>query len=160
MTAQQSRLYFEIQRTAHALKQAADAEMLEKAGVSTAQAAVLVMVAHKGAARQNEIAERLEQREAAVTQMVSRLIHKGLLQRERSEDDKRAWCISLTEKGRKCVQGAQAAMGGINAHLDRALAGETAQNFAGMLRIIRSEFSSETKALSDRKAMTGDQLDQ
>ncbi len=137
MSAQETRIYFELQRTAHLLKVTADDAMIAHAGVTTAQAAVLVLIAAKETARQNELAAALGQKEAAMTQMVAKLIERGLAKRTRDAADRRAWSLTLTAKGARAARAAQAAMAEINARLDGALTKPQMARLAKSLSAIR-----------------------
>ena len=49
--------------------------------------------------RMGEIAEHLGVGQSAVTPIVDRLESQGLVQRRRSDQDRRVWLVELTEKG-------------------------------------------------------------
>lgn len=121
MSARESRLYFRIQQVAGLLRQTADAELLEAAGITTAQAAILEVVAMKGGCTQKEAAVALNQREAAVTQMVARLQASELLTRRRSPQDRRQWRLALSEKGEAARQSAASAFAKTNERLDEVI---------------------------------------
>ena len=96
MTAASLRLYARLQSAAHLVKKAADRALIDAAGVTTAQAAVLAVVAaaEKSDATgptQKTVAAALALNESAMTAMVSRLIVLHYLKRERNRDDRRAW---------------------------------------------------------------------
>ncbi|HKK53264.1 MAG TPA: MarR family transcriptional regulator [Myxococcota bacterium] len=117
MSASRARLYHRLQIAAHRLRRRADGALLEAAGVTTAQAAVLSLVADRGSCSQREIAQALGQQESAMTAMVRRLIEAGLIVRIRDERDGRAWRLSLTPEGRTALEAAR----GPFAEIDRAL---------------------------------------
>lgn len=121
MSARRNRLYFHLQRTAAHLKAVADRVMLDAADITTAQAAVLALVQSGGPLKQNTLATALEQKEAAVTQMVSKLEQRRLLTRRRSNDDQRAWDVEITGSGIKSLSLAKNAFSRINRKLDSAL---------------------------------------
>ena len=121
MNAHKARLYFSLQRTATELKAAADRALTEAASITTSQAAVLAAVKDQGPVRQNALAEMLEQNEAAITQMLSKLESRGLVARHRSSDDQRAWDVEISEKGLDALSAAGPAFAEINALLDAAL---------------------------------------
>ncbi len=141
MSARESRLYFQLQRTAAVLKQAADDCLLDAASITTAQAAVLNVVALGSAVHQNEIAEILDQKESAVTQMVAKLEERGLLSRERSSRDRRAWEVAITQQGRTATQKAGLAFDSINARLDAVLNGDDQELLVDQLKAIRKALS-------------------
>ena len=55
----------------------------------------------EGKLTQKEIARRLEVSAQAVSETVKILEERGLIRKEKSESDRRAWCISITPKGEK-----------------------------------------------------------
>lgn len=136
MQAQKARLYFELQRSVDALKQAADHALIEAAGITTAQSAVIGLIIENGPLRQNQIAALLEQKEAAVTQMIAKLSARGLVARTRSEKDARAWQVALTEDGKRAAAKARQAFQEINRLLDTEF-GDVALDFAGRLQGVR-----------------------
>ena len=68
MSASKSRLYHRLQLAAHRLQKSADRAVLAAAEITTAQAAVLMLVAG-GANSQREVATQLGLNESAVTAM-------------------------------------------------------------------------------------------
>ncbi len=127
MTAHRNRLYFHLQRTAAHLKAVADRIMLDAADITTSQAAILALIESQGPLKQNTLAKALEQKEAAVTQMVSKLEQRDLLVRRRSVGDQRAWDVEITKAGANALSQAKGEFSRINRLLDSAL--ETDQHF-------------------------------
>jgi len=122
VSAGEHRLYFLLQVAAHRLRTDADNALLEAAGVTTAQAAVLRLVAETENPTQRQIADLLRQNESALTATVARLQKAGLLERARSTRDRRAWTLALTDKGRRALDAVAEPFAGINSRLDRAVA--------------------------------------
>lgn len=56
-----------------------------------------------GSCRMGELAEHLGVGQSAVTPLVDRLEAQGVVQRRRSEKDRRVWLVALTEKGEAVV---------------------------------------------------------
>ena len=56
-----------------------------------------------GACRMGEIAEHLGVGQSAVTPLVDRLEAQGVVQRRRSDEDRRVWLVALTDKGEGVV---------------------------------------------------------
>jgi len=121
MSAKETRLFFDLQRTAGVLKHAADRSLIEAAGVTTAQAAVLGLVSERGPVRQNVLAGALGLNESAMAQMAKKLLERDFLAREREAGDKRAWRLSLTAAGEAAVKAAEARFKQVNAALDAEL---------------------------------------
>lgn len=124
MTAHSSRFYHALQIAAHRLQKRADQALMEAAGISTAQSAVLVFVAGKPGMRQNQVAATLGLNESAVTAMVNRLKSLGLIERRRSLEDSRAWELEVTESGQAALKAIESPFAEINALIDTALGGE------------------------------------
>ena len=121
MDAQQTRLYFHLQRAAGRLKTAADRVMKKSGDITTSQAAVLAIIEELGPLRQNTVAAKLEQNEAAIAQMASKLEQKRLITRRRSSGDQRAWDVEITEEGSRALSKAKRAFALINRKLDSVL---------------------------------------
>lgn len=73
---------------------------LEDLGVTRSQWTAIAVVALRPGATQRIIAERLDMSEASAGRLVDRLCAEGLLERRAKEDDKRAYCVSLTAAAR------------------------------------------------------------
>lgn len=115
------RAYFHLQTVAQRLRTTADRLFIEGAGISTAQAAALTLVASNAGCRQSLIAAQLGQRESAVTAMVGRLEKAGFVERRISENDGRAWELWPTESGTAALQRLDAALATINGYIDEAI---------------------------------------
>jgi DNA-binding MarR family transcriptional regulator len=118
MSASKNRIYFLLQRAAHRLKTEADGSLLEACGLTTAQAAVMTIVAEDGPVTQKHIASALAQRESAITAMASRLVKAGFITKNRSTTDSRAFDLTITEAGETALSATRTAFGEINAKLD------------------------------------------
>ncbi|WP_339796864.1 MarR family winged helix-turn-helix transcriptional regulator [uncultured Hyphomonas sp.] len=140
MTAHSSRFYHALQVAAHRLQKQADLAVSGAAGISSAQSAVLAVIARSPGMRQNEVARTLGLNESAVTAMITRLIGLDLVQRSRSAEDSRAWELSLTDEGTAALSAIETPFAKINTLIDETL-GEDVDEFATLLR-----------ALSDRLA--------
>jgi len=68
-------------------------------GVSSAQAAILIYVAHGRGNRAADIARDYSYDTGSMTRMIDRLVAKGLLRRVRDAGDRRAQRLELTVKG-------------------------------------------------------------
>lgn len=141
MAAQQTRFYHRLQMAAQTLKKAADQQLLQATGISTAQAAVLAIVAEQERVSQRCIAATLNLNESAVTAMVERLMKLGLLQRQRSREDGRMWQLALTDLGRERVQQTSSAFNIINRQIECVLTPEQLTNLAQGLKDLTTNFS-------------------
>jgi DNA-binding MarR family transcriptional regulator len=117
LSASKTRIYFQLQRAAHRLKVEADAVLAEAGGLTTAQAAIMSIIAKDGPVAQKYIAEKLSQRESAITAMAARLLKAGYITKIRSQADARAWELEVTDAGRQALNGMQKQFAKINAKL-------------------------------------------
>jgi len=141
MSAHRYRLYFRLQRTAHILKKAADRRLMEAAGITTAQAAALVVIAgEKNGVTQKHVAQMLGQTESAITAMVARLQKLGYAKRQQHPDDARALMLSVTPKGKEALDAMADPFRGVNRRLDKALGDDSAEEIAAMLDQIADAF--------------------
>ena len=139
MSASKSRLYHRLQLAAHRLQKSADRAVLAAAEITTAQAAVLMLVAG-GAVSQREVATQLGLNESAVTAMARRLLGMGLLERVRDEADARAWQLRLSDEGRAALKRIELPFKRINQTIETVLSPEEITHFADYLRRIAVAF--------------------
>ena len=139
MSASKSRLYHRLQLAAHRLQKSADRAVLAAAEITTAQAAVLMLVA-AGANSQREVATQLGLNESAVTAMARRLLGMGLLERVRDEADARAWQLRLSDEGRAALKRIELPFKRINQTIETVLSPEEITHFADYLRRIAVAF--------------------
>ena len=141
MSAHEERLYFLLQVAAHRLKTEADNVLMDVAGLTTAQVAVLNLIASSTQVRQRDLARRLKQNESAITAMITRLTKADLVARRRSDTDARIWLLELTDNGKKTLKRAEKPFRDINARLDEALGTKATADMAKHLAAITEEFS-------------------
>ena len=146
MTARQHRIYFLLQVAAHRLRTDADSALIEAAGVTAAQAAVLSLVAGADNPTQRGIAAALGQNESAMTATVARLEKAGLLKRTRSTQDRRTWMLALTATGRRALDKVTEPFERINARLDDAIAEIGAGRLADALQAIAGPHKKDAPA--------------
>lgn len=139
MQASKSRLYHRLQLAAHRLQKSADRAVLSAAEITTAQAAVLALVA-RGAVTQREVATRLGLNESALTAMTRRLLGMGLLERVRDETDARAWQLRLSDGGRAALRRVDQPFKRINQTIETVLTPEEITHFADYLQRIAATF--------------------
>jgi DNA-binding MarR family transcriptional regulator len=141
--AAELRFYHRLQLAAHRLHKTADGRVLEAAGVTAAQAAVLAIAAGDATATQRDIAAMLGLNESALTAMAARLIALGLLKRTRSATDGRAWKLSLTEEGHKARRKAKASFSGVNARIEAILSDQEIERLADCLDRLTKGFADQ-----------------
>ena len=142
MSASKHRIYFLLQRAAHRLKTEADSALTEAGGLTTAQAAVMSIIATEGPVSQKHIADTLAQRESAITAMASRLLRSGYITKERSPKDARAWELQATEIGQLAMAKMHMPFNEINAKLDAAIDAAEMDKFAENLATVIDKFTN------------------
>ena len=75
-------------------------------GIDGRELAVLALLGAAVPMSQHEAAEELGVDRTTMVALVDTLEHKGLVERHRSESDRRKNIVELTPAGRKCLQGA------------------------------------------------------
>ncbi|MBS0335562.1 MAG: winged helix DNA-binding protein [Proteobacteria bacterium] len=91
---------FQITRLRSAVFAAVDREVAPW-GVSSAQAAILIYIAHGRGNRAADIARDYSYDTGSMTRMIDRLVKKGLMRRVRDAADRRSVRLELTSKGDK-----------------------------------------------------------
>lgn len=79
-------------------------ELARAAGLTAVQIRVLQIVEETGHATSKEISRRMGVAQATMTALVDRLAAKGMVERRRSESDRRQTNIFITEEGRAAVK--------------------------------------------------------
>lgn len=79
-------------------------ELAKAAGLTAVQIRVLQIVDENGQATSKEISQRMGVAQATMTSLVDRLVAKGMVERRRSEADRRQTNIFITEAGRAAVK--------------------------------------------------------
>lgn len=87
-------------------------------GISSAQGAILIYIAHGRGDRAADLARDYSSDTGSMTRIIGRLVGKGLLRRVHDARDRRAVRLELTAKGRALTQRLPAvAVKVLNAHL-------------------------------------------
>lgn len=140
MSASKHRLYHGLQLASHRLQKAADRTCLAAAGITTAQAAVLLIVGSEGSASQRSVARKLGLNESAMTAMTARLRNMGLLDRLADEADSRAWSLKLSVDGRAALKRVEQPFRQINQRIENALGVDEIDAFADYVKRISDAF--------------------
>ena len=118
------RLFLLVEIAARRLNREADARLKTGAGVTSAQAAVLFLLARRGERRMGDIGETLSLNPPAVTGLVTRMEALGLVTKHASKSDRRSAVVSLTEKGRAMSDSADRVLRDLNNALESRLGEE------------------------------------
>lgn len=127
------RLFLLLEIAARRMNRDADARLKKTAGVTTAQTAVLFLLARKGERRMGDIGETLSLNPPAVTGLVNRMEALGLVVKTASRTDKRSAVVSLTEKGRAVGDGADHVLRDLNLELEAWLGADDADRLHDIL---------------------------
>src|SRR3990172_2953329 len=76
---------------------------LAKAGLTISQFGVLEALYHLGPLSQAEIAKKILKSSGNITMVIDNLEKRGLVKRERNQEDRRYYSISLTSAGKKTI---------------------------------------------------------
>jgi DNA-binding MarR family transcriptional regulator len=71
--------------------------------VTLPQYRALVVLVARGPQRVLDLAEALDVNQSTATRMCDRLVRKGLVERERPDDDRRTVIVTITDSGRELV---------------------------------------------------------
>lgn len=127
------RLFLLLEIAARRMNRDADARLKKTAGVTTAQTAVLFLLARKGERRMGDIGETLSLNPPAVTGLVNRMEALGLVVKTASRTDKRSAVVSLTEKGRAVSDAADHVLRDLNLELEAWLGTDDADRLHDIL---------------------------
>jgi MarR family transcriptional regulator, organic hydroperoxide resistance regulator len=134
------RLFLLLEIAARRLDREADARLRKTAGVTTAQAAVLFLLARRGERRMSDIGDTLSLNPPAVTGLISRMEALGLVVKSASRTDRRSAVVSLTEKGRAMGDAADHILRDLNNELESRLGEEDSD----MLHRVLTRLATET----------------
>jgi DNA-binding MarR family transcriptional regulator len=138
-----ARLYHHLQRAASTAKRHANQVLLEGAGVTTAQTALLLVVGADRSPTQRDVATQLGVSEPSVAAMVEWLAREGHLQRGRDDRDGRVRTLRLTAQGERVLAGARGAFEEVNERLQAALGSTSAvEELDAQLRAVEAALSS------------------
>ena len=127
-----------------------DAEMARH-GLTDAQWGPLLMIAHGRGRTAAALAQELEVNAGAMTRTLDRLEAKGLLRRNRSEQDRRLVMLELTPEGERVAARVPAVLAAVyNAHL----AGFSEAEFA-LLRSMLSRMVENGARIQAERAASG-----
>ena len=136
MTARNLRFYSRLQIAAHVLKKSSDRQLLEVAGVTTAQMSALGIIASEETTTQTRLAAELGLNDSAITAMVRRLIDLKMVARVRDDTDGRAWLLKLTKPGAEAVKKASAITDQTSAKVDELLGAKTIATVVAAMELI------------------------
>lgn len=141
-------LPFEIAETAHSLRRAFD-RRVAPLGVTRAQWRALAWLARQPGLRQVELADHLDVEPITLCRIVDRLEESGLVERRRDPQDRRAWRLHLTDKGKPLVEKLRALAGELAREAFDGVPPETIETLRDALARVRDNISTaDPKAIS------------
>ena len=117
--------------------------------ITARQFAVLMAIARMDGASQVDVVKLTGIDRSTLADMVGRMLNKGLIQRQRSKVDGRAYCLSLTDAGRTALDRSTPAAAQADDQLLAALDPDRRRELLAALTRILQAISSEGEA-SDR----------
>ena len=103
----QQRLYWQIHKLAFLLEKRADEKLKNQLDIGFAQYKVLEAINQNSLAKQNTVAELLDQTEASISRQIKILQNKGLITANTVMGNKRARELNLTVVGQDIVRQAE-----------------------------------------------------
>ncbi|WP_406660215.1 MarR family transcriptional regulator [Methanolobus sp. ZRKC3] len=123
---------------------------LEPYGIGSGQFPFIMRLLHCDGIKQEELASCLKYDRATITRSMNKLEEMGYVSRERDPDDRRAYMVCLTEKGRAMEPVIKDVSSQLNDVLLRGFTEEETMSFISMLMRTVDNISSENEA---RKVM-------
>lgn len=112
-------------------------------GISKQELNIISCVGKAESMMMREIAERMRLAVSSITPIVDKLVEKKLVQRERSEEDRRVVSVILTEKGRKIYQMEVESFLRLSASILQALDEKEQEKFIAYFRKVASSLKKE-----------------
>lgn len=123
-------LFFWLWRASHTRT----AEALDSIGLTTAQFAVLNVVGGREATIQQQLSSDMGTDPSAMVKLINGLEEAGLVERRRRPNDRRAWEVRITPKGRRALQRARGLAAAVE---DEVLAGLSPEDRERLLTLLR-----------------------
>ncbi len=115
-----------------------DRALMQVSGISGPQAGALFYLEKHDGCQQKDMAKGLKLDTSAITGMVERLAKKGLIEKQRSEVDKRAFTLHLTQEGRAALGKVQPMLDQFNQHMLDKFGQEKLEHFCEVLTELMS----------------------
>ena len=128
-------LLFRLWRASHART----AEALASIGLTTALFAVLNVIGARNGTIQQELSSDMGTDPSAMVKLINELEQAGLAKRRRRQNDRRAWEVVITPRGRRTLERARRSASEVE---DGVLGGLTAADRRQLLTLLRRALSS------------------
>ncbi|MFC3152609.1 MarR family winged helix-turn-helix transcriptional regulator [Litoribrevibacter euphylliae] len=136
--ANDKRIYFLLSQAQHKMSLQVDRALMQVSGISGPQAGALFYLEKHDGCQQKDMAKGLKLDTSAITGMVERLTKKGLIEKQRSELDKRAFTLHLTQEGRAALNKVQPMLDQFNQHMLDKFGKEKLEHFCEVLTELMS----------------------
>lgn len=128
-------LFFRLWRVSHTRT----AEALGSIGLTPALFALLNVLGARDRAIQQQLSSEMGIDPSAMVKLIDELEAEGLAERRRRANDRRAWEVAITAKGRRMLERARALVAGVE---DEVLGGLTAADRRQLLALLRRALAS------------------
>ncbi len=128
----QTQLYWQIHTLAFLFEKKADERLKESFGLGFAQYKVLEAIGRNTNAKQNTVAELLDQTEASISRQIRILSRKNLITVDMVMGNKRARELNLTEQGEEQLRLCHEQLEMIHARVFNGLSSEDVQYFEAL----------------------------
>ena len=128
-------LFFRLWRASHTRTAVA----LDSIGLSTALFAVLNVLGARERTIQQQLSSDMGIDPSAMVKLINRLEEEGLVERRRRSNDRRAWEVAITAKGRRTVVRARRLAAQVE---DKVLDGLTVNDRRQLLTLLRRALAS------------------
>jgi DNA-binding MarR family transcriptional regulator len=128
-------LFFRLWRASHTRT----ADALTSLGLTTAQFAVLNVLHAREGTIQQQLSSDMGMDPSAMVKLINELEEAGLAERRRRPNDRRAWEVTITPKGRRTLQQARHLAAQVE---DEVLGGLTATDRRGLLTLLHQALAS------------------
>ncbi len=135
------RFIFLIGQARHRLFTRLDQALMKAAGITAAQSGALYYLMEHDGCLLSELSRALLLDKAAITGLVDRLEHKGLVERCRAASDRRAINIRLTDAGKDAARKCLVVTKEFNNAVKEGLSEQEISMFSTILQKIISRFS-------------------
>ena len=122
------------------------ARELESYGIGSGQFTLMMRLLRRDGVRQEELASSLNYDRATITRSMNRLEDAGYIVRERDPEDRRAYVVSLTEKGRSMESVLVDISSNLNDVILQGFTEEESLSFISMLMRAVGNISTENEA--------------
>ena len=136
--ANDKRIYFLLSQAQHKMSLQVDRALMQVSGISGPQAGALFYLEKHDGCQQKDMAHGLKLDTSAITGMVERLAKKGLIEKQRSEVDKRAFTLHLTDQGKLALAQVQPLLDQFNLHMLDKFGQEKLDHFCEVLTELMS----------------------